>query len=59
VSLEVVVQLPGGNEDSKKQLMVLQVPCHGLVEDFADVVHRSLDGPDPPRGVHLFPLVRA
>jgi hypothetical protein len=30
--------------------MDLQVPCLGLVEDLTDVVHRALDGPDPPRG---------
>jgi hypothetical protein len=28
----------------------LQVPGLGLVEDLADVVHRMLDGPDPPGG---------
>jgi hypothetical protein len=39
VSLELVAQLPGGDEDCIKQLVDLQVPCLGLVEDFADVVH--------------------
>jgi hypothetical protein len=28
----------------------LQIPHLGLVDDLADVVHQSLDGPDPPRG---------
>jgi hypothetical protein len=49
VSVEVVAQLPRGDEDYIKQLMDLQVPCLGLV-DFADAVHQSLDGSDPPRG---------
>jgi hypothetical protein len=50
VSLEVVAELPGGDDDCIKQLMDLQVPYLGLVEDFADVVHRSLDGLDLPEG---------
>jgi hypothetical protein len=50
VSFEVVTQLPGGDEDCIKQLVDLQVPGLGLVEDLADIVHRTLDGPDPPRG---------
>jgi hypothetical protein len=50
MSLEVESQLPRSDEDCIKQLMDLQVPCLGLVEDFADVVHQSLDGPDPPEG---------
>jgi hypothetical protein len=45
-----VAQLLRGDEDGIKQLVDLQVPCLGLIEDLADVVHRSLDGPDPPRG---------
>jgi hypothetical protein len=34
VSLELVAQLPGGDEDCIKQLVDLQVPCLGLMEDF-------------------------
>jgi hypothetical protein len=30
--------------------MDLKVPCLGLVDNFDDVVHRSLDDPDPPGG---------
>jgi hypothetical protein len=48
MSLEVVAQLSGSDEYCIKQLMDLQVPRLGHVEDLADVVHRSLDGPDPP-----------
>jgi hypothetical protein len=51
VSLEVVTQLPGGDEDCIQQLVDLQVHGPRLVEDLADVVHRTLDGPDPPKGV--------
>jgi hypothetical protein len=60
VSLEVVTQLPGGDEDCIKQLVDLQVPGLGLVEDLIDVVHWTLYGPDPPGGgpVRLFPLER-
>jgi hypothetical protein len=48
VSLKVVTQLPEGDEDCIKQLVDLQVPDLGLVEDLADLVHRTLDSPDPP-----------
>jgi hypothetical protein len=50
VSLEVVTQLPGCNENRIKQLIHLRVPCLGFMEDFAYVVDWSLDGPDPPEG---------
>jgi hypothetical protein len=50
VSLEVVAQLSRGDEYFIKQLVDLQVPCLGLMEDVADVVHQSLDGPNPPEG---------
>jgi hypothetical protein len=50
VSLEVVMHFPGGNEDCIQHLMDLQVPGFGLMEDFADVVHQTLDGPHPPGG---------
>jgi hypothetical protein len=50
MSLEVVAQLPGGDEDWIKQLVDLQVPCLGLMEDLADVVHWMLDSSDPPGG---------
>jgi hypothetical protein len=62
VGLEVVVYLPGGNEDYIKQLVDLQVPRLGFVEDFADEVHRTLDGSGPPGGgglAHPFPSVQA
>jgi hypothetical protein len=45
-----VAQLLGGDEDCIKQLMDLQVPHLGFVEDFVDIVHRSLDNSDPPGG---------
>jgi hypothetical protein len=45
-----VMQLPRGDEDCIKQLVDLQVPSLGLVEDLADVVHWTLDGSDPPGG---------
>jgi hypothetical protein len=45
-----VAQLPGGDEDCIQQLVDLQVPSLGLVQDLTDVVHRTLDGPDPPGG---------
>jgi hypothetical protein len=32
------------------EVVNLQVPDLGLVEDLADVVHQTLDGPDPPGG---------
>jgi hypothetical protein len=43
------------------EVVNLQVPDLGLVEDLADVVHQTLDGPDPPGGglECLFPLERA
>jgi hypothetical protein len=59
VSLEVVTQLPGSNENHIKQLMYFKVPCLGVLQDFTDVVHRALDGPDPPeriRRVYLYGL---
>jgi hypothetical protein len=61
VGLEVVVRLLGGDEDCIQQLVDLQVPGLGLVEDLTDVVHRTLDGPNPPGGglTRLFPLERA
>jgi hypothetical protein len=34
----------------RKQLVDLQVPCLGFVEEFVDEVHRTLDGPSPPGG---------
>jgi hypothetical protein len=63
MSLEVVAQLPGSDEHYIKQLVDLQIPCLGFVEDFADVVHRALDGPDPSGGgggsARLVPSARA
>jgi hypothetical protein len=63
VSLKVVTQLPRGNEDCIQQLVDLQVPSFGLVEDLTNVVHWTLDGSDSPGGgggpVHLFPFERA
>jgi hypothetical protein len=50
MSLEVVAQLPGSDEYCIKQLVDFQISCLGFVEDLADVVHRALDGPDPPGG---------
>jgi hypothetical protein len=50
MSLGVVAQLPGGDEDCIKQLVDLQVSCLGLVEDLTDVVHRILNNPDPVGG---------
>jgi hypothetical protein len=50
MSLEVVVQLSGSDEYCIKQLVDLQIPCLGFVEDLTDVVHRALDSPDPPGG---------
>jgi hypothetical protein len=54
MSLEVVAQLPGGDEDWIKQLVDLQVPCLGLMEDLADVVHWMLDSSDPPGGAGVW-----
>jgi hypothetical protein len=51
VSLEVVTQLHGGDEDCIQQLVDLQVHGPHLVEDLADVVHQTLDDPDHPKGV--------
>jgi hypothetical protein len=48
VSLEVVAQFPGSNENCIKQFMHLQLSCLGVMEDFTDVVYRALDDPDPP-----------
>jgi hypothetical protein len=45
-----VTQLTGCNENCIKQLMHLQVPCLGVIEDLANVVDRALDGPDPLGG---------
>jgi hypothetical protein len=50
VSLEVVAQLAGCNEDCVKHLMHLQVPCLCVMEDLTDAVHQALDALDPPRG---------
>jgi hypothetical protein len=49
--MEVVAQLPEGDKYCIKQLVDLQVPCLGIVEDLIDVVHWSLDRPNSPRGV--------
>jgi hypothetical protein len=56
-----VAQLPESDEYCIKQLVDLQIPCLGFVEDLADVVYRTLDGPDPPRGgsARLVPSARA
>jgi hypothetical protein len=55
-----VAQLSGGNGDCIKRLMDLQVPCLGLMEDLANVVHRALDCSDPPReGARLSPWAQA
>jgi hypothetical protein len=51
MSLEVVAQLPGSDEYCVKQLVDLQIPCIGFMEDLADVVHRALDSLDPLGGV--------
>jgi hypothetical protein len=50
VSLKVMAQLPGCNEDCIKQLIHFQVPCLDVMEDLTDVVHQALDGTDPPWG---------
>jgi hypothetical protein len=46
-----VTQFSGCNEYRLKQLMHLQVSHLSIMEDFTDIVHMSLDGPDPPEGV--------
>jgi hypothetical protein len=57
------MQVPRGNEDCIQQLVDLQLSIFGLVLDLVDVVHQTMDGPDPPGGgggpVHLFPLEQA
>jgi hypothetical protein len=45
--LKVVAQLPGRNKYSINKLVRLKVPGLCLMEDFADVVDRLLDGSDP------------
>jgi hypothetical protein len=39
MGLEVVAQLPESDEYCIKQLVDLQVPCLGFVEDLANVLH--------------------
>jgi hypothetical protein len=51
MSLKVVAQFFGSNENCIKQLMYFQVSCLGIMEDFTDLVHRTLNDPDPPWGV--------
>jgi hypothetical protein len=59
VGLEVVVRLLGGDEDCIQQLVDLQVPGLGLVEDLTDVVLRTLDGPNPMGGSNASISIRA
>ena len=40
--LEVVAELPRGDEDRVEQLLNLRVPLQGVPKDLADKVHRSL-----------------
>jgi hypothetical protein len=51
MSLKVVAHFFGSNENCIKQLMYFQVSCLGVMEDFTDVVHRTLNDLDPPWGV--------
>jgi hypothetical protein len=43
ISLEVVAEFAPREDHCVKQLLYLWVACLGFVQDFADVVHRSLD----------------
>jgi hypothetical protein len=57
MSLEIVAQFPGSNENCIKQFMHLQLSCLCVMEDFTDVVYQALDDPDPPyrvRYIHLY-----
>jgi hypothetical protein len=51
VSLEVVTQLPGSNENRVKQFMYFQVPCLCIMDDLSDVLHWAMDGPNRPEGI--------
>jgi uncharacterized protein Usg len=50
--LKVMPQFLECNQHYIEQLMHLQVSHLGIMEDFIDIVHRSLDGPE-----HLPPWV--
>jgi hypothetical protein len=50
MSLKVVAQFPGSNENYIQQFMHFQISCLGVMEDFTNEVHRALDGLDPPWG---------
>jgi hypothetical protein len=43
VRLEVVAQLPPGDEDDVKELLDLCVMCLGVEQDFTDEVDQTLD----------------
>jgi hypothetical protein len=43
-----MAQLSRYNENCIKQLIHFLVPCLGIMEDLTNVVHRVLDGTDPP-----------
>jgi hypothetical protein len=45
------MQLPRYNEHRIEKLMHLQVSHLGVMEDFIDIIHWLLDGPDPPGGI--------
>jgi hypothetical protein len=58
MSLKVVAQFPGSNENCIKQFMHFQLSCLGVMEDFTDEVHQTLNSPDPPWGVQYIHLHR-
>jgi hypothetical protein len=45
--LEIVAPLPGRNKHNIEKFVRLKVPSICLMEGFADVVDRLLDGSDP------------
>jgi hypothetical protein len=51
-----VTQLPGCNKYRIKKLMHLPASRLGVMEDFTDIVHMSLDGTDSPRGIRIIYL---